>query len=251
MQNEEKSEHPSERFWGSGLITLGLVLFAVVSLLSFAMIRDPGGYYDEWVPTDEVEGPEASYDWASSGLAVEFIDTSEIGDTPIQRWKWDFGDGESSDMSNPSHTFADAGEWDVTLDVTDEGGRVSKAEGTVEVEVGGNSTGDGSIGLADLADNVVHAVERSTKGALVVALVIGLFLVLTLVGARLVRYGVRLLRPGPDKIKVKLRPKVLELAVAEHETSERDPVVETAAAAHLIEAERISDDTRQDVPAPV
>ena len=251
MNTNRKSEHFNERFWGSGLITLGLVLFAVVGLLAIGMIHDPGGYYDDWVPPDEIAGLEASYDWTSSGLAVGFTDTTEIGDAPIERWEWDFGDGESSDEPNPTHTFTDGGEWDVTLDVVDENGRLSKAEGTVELEPGGEATGDGGIGLADMADKVVDTVERSTKGGLVVALVIGLFIVLTMIGGRLVRYGVRVLRPDPDKIKVKLRPKQLELAVDERRAEQQDIVEDTAAPERPFEAEHVRDDERQDVPAPV
>lgn len=251
MDTNRRSESSHERFWGSGLITLGLVLFAVVGLLAIGMIRDPGGYYDEWVPPDEIAGPEASYDWASSGLAVGFTDTSEIGDAPIERWEWDFGGGESSDEPNPTYSFTEAGEWDVTLDVVDENGRVSKAEGTVEVEPGGEASGDGGIGLADMADKVVDTVERSTKGGLVVALVIGLFIVLTMIGGRLVRYGVRVLRPDPDKIKVKLRPKQLELAVDERHAEHHDVVEDTAASERPFEAEHVRNDERQDVPAPV
>jgi hypothetical protein len=46
-------------------------------------------------------------------------------------------------------------------------------------------------------------------------LVIGMFVVLTMIGGRLVRQGVRALRPIPERISVKLRPKKLELAMAE------------------------------------
>ena len=222
-----KHEYSTDRFWGSALITLGVVMFAVVGLLAIGMIRDPGGYYDDWVPADEVTGPEASYDWSSSGLGVRFSDSTEIGDAPIERWDWDFGDGDHSDERNPTHTFASGGEWNVTLDVVDENGQTSQAEGTIETEPGEQRAGDGSIGLADLADKVVDTVERSAKGGWVVALVIGLFIVLTMIGGRLVRYGVRVLRPDPDKIKVKLRPKQLELdiedRIAEQHRGDAEP----------------------------
>ena len=211
----EKSAARGERRWGSALIGLGVALFAVVGLLAVDMIRDPGGYYDNWVPDDEIEGPEASYEWSAAGLDVDFTDTSEIGDAPIERWKWDFDDGGTSSEPNPTHRFAEPGEWVVTLDVVDDSGRSSKAEGSVEIEAAGERSGDGAIGLADMADKVVASLDRSSKGMLVVVLVIGSLVVLALIGGRLVRYGVRLLRPGPDKIKVNLRPKELELAVDE------------------------------------
>jgi hypothetical protein len=242
MQNQSPAER-ADRRWGSTLITLGVALFAVVALLAFFMIRDPGGYYDNWVPDDETEGPEASYDWTSTGLEVTFTDTSETGDAPIDRWQWDFGDGDVSSEPNPTHRFTEAREWNVTLDVVDDNGLSSKAEGAVEIEATENHAGDASIGFADMADKVVDSVERASKGGLVVALVIGLLIVLTLVGGRLVRYGVRLLRPDPDKIKVKLRPKELELAVADEIEREHDRVeaIEQPPAIHD------ADEQRQDI----
>ena len=69
MQTENSAQR-ADRWWGSALITLGVVLFAVVALLAFFMIRDPGGYYDDWVPDDGIEDPEASYEWVSAGLEV-------------------------------------------------------------------------------------------------------------------------------------------------------------------------------------
>ena len=211
----ENSASGAERWWGSALISLGVVLFVVVGLMAFSMVRDPGGYYDSWVPDDTFEGPEASYEWASTGLKVDFSDTSTSGDAPIERWQWDFDDGDISSEPNPTHRFTEAGEWKVTLDVVDDQGRSSTAEGSVEIEAAGDGSGDGAIGLADVADKVVTSLDRSSKGALVVVLVIGSLVVLTLIGGRLVRYGVRLVRPDPDKIKVSLRPKELELRVAD------------------------------------
>lgn len=245
----ENSAHGAERWWGSALVTLGIVLFAVIGLVAFAMIRDPGGYYDDWVPDDGIDVPEASYEWASVGLEVTFTDTSEIGDAPIDRWRWDFGGGDVSSEPNPTHQFTEAGEWDVTLDVVDDNGRSSKAAGTVEVDAASAGAGDASIGLADMADKVVDSVDRASKGGLVVMLVIGLLIVLTLIGARLVRYGVRLLRPGPDKIKVKLRPKELELAVAD-EVDHGHTHVEAVESSQSTDA-TLAGDERQDVTVGV
>ncbi len=204
-----------ERWWGTGLIVVGVVLLGVVFVSAFAIVSDPGGYYDEWVPTEGLEGPEASFDWASSDLGVEFMDTSSIGDADLERWAWDFGDGAESAEPSPFHRFAEDGEFAVTLDVVDGNGVASQAEATVGIEAGTDNNGQGALGLSDLADSVVDAVERAAKGGSVVLLMIGMFVVLTMVGGRLLRQGVRTLRPIPDRISVKLRPKKLELAMTE------------------------------------
>ena len=204
-----------ERWWAAGLIVLGTALLGIVFFTAFSIISDPGGYYDEWVPAEGLEGPEASFDWEASGGIVEFTDTSSTGDSDIVGWSWEFGDGTQSPDSNPSHRFAEEGEYDVTLDVVDDSGVTSQATGSVTTGTEGPSSGSGEIGMSDLADKAIAAIERSAKGAGVVVLVIGMFVVLTMVGGRFVRQGVRTLRPIPDKIKVKLRPKELELSAME------------------------------------
>src|SRR5215217_5066062 len=48
-------------------------------------------------------------------LAVGFTDTSTCVPTS---WSWDFGDGTSSTLQNPAHTFSVAGDYRVTLTAT-------------------------------------------------------------------------------------------------------------------------------------
>ena len=204
-----------ERWWATGLIVLGTALLGIVFFLAFSIVSDPGGYYDEWIPAEGPEGPEASFEWAASGSVVDFIDTSSTGDSGIVAWVWEFGDGTQSSDPDSSHRFAEDGEYTVTLDVVDGNGATSQASGTVATGLEGPGSGTGVIGISDVADRAIATIERSAKGAGVVALVIGMFVVLTMIGGRFVRQGVRALRPIPDKIRVKLRPKELELSAME------------------------------------
>jgi len=45
-------------------------------------------------------------------LEVDFQDSSSVA---VSSWKWYFGDGDSSDVQNPTHTYNSAGSYDVTL----------------------------------------------------------------------------------------------------------------------------------------
>lgn len=51
----------------------------------------------------------------------------------ISKYFWDFGDGSTSTMVKPNHTFTSAGAYKVTLEVSDSDSNISKAELTVNV----------------------------------------------------------------------------------------------------------------------
>ncbi len=58
---------------------------------------------------------------ATTGMApltVTFQDQSTPGSSPITAWEWTFGDGTSSTDQNPTHTYADEGNYTVSLTVT-------------------------------------------------------------------------------------------------------------------------------------
>lgn len=55
--------------------------------------------------------PIADFSYAANGLGVGFTDESF---SPIS-WKWDFGDGQTSTLTNPNHSYAAAGTYWVSL----------------------------------------------------------------------------------------------------------------------------------------
>ncbi|MBC7810684.1 MAG: PKD domain-containing protein, partial [Burkholderiales bacterium] len=55
-------------------------------------------------------------------LVVQFTDSSTGN---ITSWRWNFGDGTTSDQRSPSHTFNDIGTYNVILTVTGPGGASS------------------------------------------------------------------------------------------------------------------------------
>ncbi len=64
---------------------------------------------------------------------------SSDADGTIESYAWDFGDGESSILANPTHIFAAAGTYTVTLTVTDDrGGRGSTTVTVTVTTAGGN-----------------------------------------------------------------------------------------------------------------
>ena len=71
----------------------------------------------------------------SIGNSVQFTDQSTS--TTIS-WSWDFGDGETSSSQNPSHTFSTAGNYTVSLIVTDNYGTDTETKIDFIICVGGD-----------------------------------------------------------------------------------------------------------------
>jgi len=58
------------------------------------------------------------------GEAVSFINTSSSGVPGPMTWLWNFGDGSTSTVANPVHTFSTPGFYNITLTVTNSQGCV-------------------------------------------------------------------------------------------------------------------------------
>ena len=56
----------------------------------------------------------------SANSEIIFTDTST--GNPMTSWAWDFGDGETSTLQNPTHAYVDPGTYTVTLAATNECG---------------------------------------------------------------------------------------------------------------------------------
>jgi hypothetical protein len=109
-----------EKSWTSGLWNYmdGTLCLATVDLWA-----DDSStvYWDDmsWLPAGEELLCDAGGPY--SGNIDEDIHFSGFasGGTEPYTWSWDFGDGETSDVQNPTHAYEEAGEYTATLTVTD------------------------------------------------------------------------------------------------------------------------------------
>lgn len=79
--------------------------------------------------------PTAVIDSDADGLSVAFDGTSSSAadGATIESYAWEFGDGGSSTDAAPTHDYAEAGEYDVTLTVTDSLGASGSVTETISV----------------------------------------------------------------------------------------------------------------------
>ncbi len=110
-------------------------------------------YFDEifdisnaiaYAPDVEIQNSQGQvYRNASNGRSVDinFLAVVNDSDSENHSFLWYFGDGETSDVPNPSHTYLveDDHDYSVLLQVTDESGNMGQARATVTVDQGNDN----------------------------------------------------------------------------------------------------------------
>ena len=104
------------------------------------------GYIEHFTgppPPPANQPPSASFEFSTTGLTVDFTDTSVDPDGFIISWDWNFGDGTGSTQQHPSHTFDTSNTYHVTLIVTDDDGATDGVVQFIAVQPGpGGTFGD-------------------------------------------------------------------------------------------------------------
>lgn len=101
-------------------------------------MTDSIGEWDEDTCSVNVKNPCPTAEFACSPVdpniqvAVNFVDQSS-DDEYITSWSWDFGDGTTSTLQSPTHTFGQKGSHEITLTVTDNDGAQGSTTHTIVV----------------------------------------------------------------------------------------------------------------------
>lgn len=111
-----------------------LVCFALVSMVAISCEdksgTTPGGENpDNGGGTEKPEAPKADFTYETTGLDVLFTNTS----TGATAYLWDFGDESTSTEKSPSHTYDVAGEYTVTLTVSNSENVTAKKTETLTI----------------------------------------------------------------------------------------------------------------------
>lgn len=111
---------------GSGTFSVSITGASLGNVVT-TTATDPAGDTSEFSLNVSVQAapppiaPVADFSWTQdpSALMVAFTDASSNDPTA---WSWTFGDGATSTERNPSHTFASAGSYSVSLTASNAGG---------------------------------------------------------------------------------------------------------------------------------
>ncbi|XOS94553.1 PKD domain-containing protein [Brevibacillus laterosporus] len=100
-----------------------------------------GSHSGNLAPVVEMNGPY-------TGIARESVPFSSKGthdkDGKIMSYQWDFGDGQTSQEENPTHVYAEAGTYEVSLQVTDDSGQKVTKKTTVTISEKDSKPSDNS-----------------------------------------------------------------------------------------------------------
>jgi PKD repeat protein len=111
--------------------------------------------------------PTASFTYECTNLACIFTDHSSDADGTIASRSWDFGDGNSGTGATANHTYATAGDYIVTVEATDDGGKTDTSDPQTVTVTAASATSAASFtatctGLVCALDNTSTATGAVT-----------------------------------------------------------------------------------------
>lgn len=204
---------------GLGVLALGLGILLFTFSLALGIAQSPGEFFrNQMAQTNQqVQGPTADFSYSGFDLNVTFTDTSRAGAGSLVSWEWNFGDNGTSAQRSPAHQYYSYGAWQVSLTVTDSNGQQSRTFGQLTLQprapVSGNAVGNPFGGAGGVNVNLDLGVFLIPVG--VGLLTTGMFLVMALIGGLITKAGWNLVKPKPETIRVRVKPKDLTRAFEE------------------------------------
>lgn len=204
---------------GLGVMALGIGLLLFTFGNALALAANPGTFLRGQLPAQQTQaqGPSASFTWSSNGFNFTVQDTSHEGSAAITNWQWDFGDnsGQVSGQHPATHVYANPGPYTVLLTVTDSNNEQSATFSPVDIvpaqSRSGQSLGDLTANLPSLNFSLGDILLPVGVGLLTV----GLYLAMAVIGGLITKAGWNLVRPRPETIRIRLKPKHLQQMIEE------------------------------------
>lgn len=203
-----------EMLLGLAVLALGIGLLLFTFSHALAIASAPGDFFRSQVPQNQApKGPSASFRWDTNDFNATLTDTSRSGDAAISSREWDFGDGTRVSGSSPGpHRYTNASVYQASLIVLDANGKESRALAQVQVVPrqirSGESVGDPTAGI-----NLSFDLSGILQPVAVTFLTFGMYVVMSLVGGAITRAGWNMVKPKPETIRVRLKPRDLTRAM--------------------------------------
>ncbi len=201
---------------GLGVLALGIGILLFTFSLALGVAQNPGEFFrNQMAQTNQqITPPTADFSYSGFDLNVTFTDRTHAGSGTITSWSWNFGDNGTSSQASPSHRFFSYGTWQVSLTVGDSNGQQSRTFAQIILQprspTSGNAVGSLLGGAGGFNVNLDLGVFLIPVG--VGLLTVGMFLVMALIGGQVAKAGWNLVKPKPETIRVRLKPKDLTQA---------------------------------------
>ena len=190
--------------WGTVFLVIGLVILLFVFANVLDIAQNPSEKLEEWAP-EKVKGPTALFNWWSDNKSVEFNDISIKGDAEISDWHWDFGDGSSSSEQNPNHEYSIINDYSVSLTVDDKNGNSDTSRTRISL-----TEGESNEGQTQTAMQFDLGLETTFNRLTITIVFLVAFVILVMIGGKLLVAGCRLIRPNVQFLKMKVKPKDID-----------------------------------------
>ena len=215
----ERRREKTELISGFIVLGLGIALLIASFVIAAGFVSNPGAFLRSQTSgdlTDQPKAPRASFTFTVTGFNIDLQSNSQQGDAPINSYEWDFGDGSSAGGQTAQHTYSGNFSGFVRLTVRDGNNKENSAIGSVQagpgVDVRGNSMSDpGDIASSFDLSTIFGPIVGALSGVVIAMLVfVGLF-TMWLAGASITKAGWNLIKPKPEMIRVRVKPKDLEV----------------------------------------
>ena len=117
------AENPTHNYTTPGIFDVKLSVTTVEGVSATKSVAS--------VSIDPVPAFTADGTLGVAPFAVQFTDTSNIGNLTVTGWAWDFGDTSTGTTQNPPHTFTTSGTYEVSLTITTALGNTPAASTTM------------------------------------------------------------------------------------------------------------------------
>jgi vibriolysin len=134
---------------------LGYCVDDIIDALSEVGINNVGGRTGQFCVIIEPPPIYAEFDYASDFLSVNFTNKTSLELGIVSNY-WAFGDGRTSSMEHPTHTYAQSGSYNVSLTVINNAGETNSTAKVITVV---NSSDSCDIALWDPLANYEIGVE--------------------------------------------------------------------------------------------